>query len=271
MTTHHYVTPDGTQYQISIDRDDDAMSPRDADNVTIMVTHGGNMISPDHGYVKDSELPDIPSEYVGAGRYSGNVDMRRIRKYAALFLPDVIAIVGIDIRHDWTPTLALSDDDEADGFIVITRRSWDMCMGPDTVPTMEHCRDMMRQDIDAYNRYASGEYVSFIVEQLTEWTRADTGETRMEWETIESCGSIDDEAYALSEAESCLPEDAVSNDMELESDPDDIDSLDCARVGSHHSEDRVSVYHGTIDPYRMCGFHASQVSPEFLARVAAGA
>lgn len=270
MTTHHYATPDGTQYRVIIERDDDAVSPRDADNVTMMVLgKASNMQSPDHGYVKDSELPDIPIHEYSDRRYSGSVDMRRIRKYAALFLPDVIAIAGIDIRHDWTPTLALTDDDSADGYIVITRKAWDTCMGADTEPAPEYCRDIMRDEIDACNRWLSGEYVGFIVEERTEWTRAD-GLTRWEWETVESLYSIDDPDYALTAAVACLPDDAESIDMELEHDPADIDSLDCARVGSHHSDDRVTVFTGKPAPYLMCGFHASQIDASFLARIAEG-
>lgn len=35
--------------------------------------------------------------------------------------------------------------------------------------------------------------------------------------------------------------------------------LDCEHMGKHHSEDRILVYRGHVEPDRMCGYHASQV------------
>jgi hypothetical protein len=44
---------------------------------------------------------------------------------------------------------------------------------------------------------------------------------------------------------------------------------DCAVLGSHHSKDRVTVHCGRENPYRLCGFHASQFGPKLAALLAA--
>ena len=40
----------------------------------------------------------------------------------------------------------------------------------------------------------------------------------------------------------------------------------CEYESENHSRDRVAVYHGTEEPMILCGYHASQVSPEFYER-----
>jgi hypothetical protein len=40
----------------------------------------------------------------------------------------------------------------------------------------------------------------------------------------------------------------------------------CEHPGDNHSRDRVAVYYGKPEPMILCGYHASQVSPEFYER-----
>jgi formylmethanofuran dehydrogenase subunit E len=40
----------------------------------------------------------------------------------------------------------------------------------------------------------------------------------------------------------------------------------CEHAGENHSRDRVAVYHGTVKPMILCGYHASQLAAEFYER-----
>lgn len=237
LETHYYRdSATDTRYRVCIIADPDATSPRDATNVTVMHTFDRNYYSPEDITYRHDRPTIFPREYDSRHR-AGDwaIDMRRAKKYAALD-PDILAVRGLDRGHDGT--LILSDDDETAGYIAVTRESWAQCMGdspleggpwlltktgePDPenaegnrTPSVE---EVMRQDVEAYNRWARGEYVGVIVEQELLYA-LDPGqgpwdghaieppESITVWQEVEACWGYDDQEYALSEALSWLPED----------------------------------------------------------------
>ena len=223
LETKYYRTPEGTRYRVRIIRDEDASSPRDADNVTVMHTFDAGYCSPEDITQKGAHDSIFPSEYQGSGEYGEtrhgayDFDLRRARKYAALD-PDILAVRGLDRGHDGT--LRLSDDDETAGYIAITRESWQRTwMGAADRKPAEALEEVMRQELDAYNRWASGEYVGVVVEQHLLYAldqsqgpwdghATEPPESITVWQEIESCWGIDDQDYALKEAVSTLPEGA---------------------------------------------------------------
>lgn len=218
LETKYYRTPDGTRYRVRIVHDEDARSPRDADNVTIMHTFD-RYYSPEDITRKGVHDSIFPSEY--DGRYFSSTrpfDLRRARKYAALD-PDILAVRGLDrIPGSWGEGgLKLSDDDYTTGYIAITRESWEKCMG-DTEPTVDLMRKVIEQDVDAYNRWANGEYVGVILEQELVYAldqsqgpwdghATEPPESITTWQQLDSLWGIDDQDYALTEALSWLPDD----------------------------------------------------------------
>ena len=205
---HTYQTPTGAIFRIRIESDEEAMSPRDATNISI-ITMVDNVISPDENYVPDWQHPRIPSEWVANGR----VDMRRFGRYVNLFDTDIIAMVGIQLVNDWRPTLRLvpfdhdwQAADEYDGICTITRKSWGDCFGFEAPHSPDKLIEYMQQDINAYNAWARGDYRMYVIELAVQWTRADTGDTRTEWEYYESVGGFESHNAALADAIELLPD-----------------------------------------------------------------
>lgn len=218
LETKYYRDPaTGKRYRVRIIHDDDAMSPRDADNVTVMHTFDQGYNSPEDLVYKNWRDSIFPREYdaFGAsGEYDipDSFDLRRARKYAALD-PDILMVRGVDrTLGGWTEGgLELSDDDETSGYIAITRQSWEMCMGDVSTFTLEKGKEVMLQDIEEYNRWARGEYVGAVVEEEIVYRAVAQGRygvqrTHTEWEEVESCWGYDDQDYALEEALSWLPD-----------------------------------------------------------------
>lgn len=215
LETKYYRDPaTDTRYRVRIVHDEDPMSPRDADNPTVIHTFDAGYYSPEDITQKGHHDSIFPSDYHGSGQYGEtrhgayDFDLRRARKYAALD-PEILAVRGLDRSHDGT--LRLSDNYEAAGYIAITRKSWEMCMGDVSDFTVEKGLDVMRSEIEAYNRYARGEYVGVVVEEQVRWHavaegRPDSRKTYLAWEDVESLWGIDDQEYALTEALSMLPE-----------------------------------------------------------------
>jgi hypothetical protein len=220
MGTHHYRAPDGEFWRVTVEPDPDAMSPRDASNVCVMkFPPQCRYVGPDHGYVKAVDMPRI--EFIGD---NGLIDMRRFSRYVNLFCSDlgIVAMAGLSIRHDWAPTLILglfeTDADamaEYDGAIFIMRQSWAECMGADYPVSSGAIENAMRDEVDAYNRWAGGYFVQYETERYVLWSDS-AGRTRGMWELVDSCGSIDcgsDEyGWAWDEAEANLPDGSVSID-----------------------------------------------------------
>lgn len=217
------------RYRINIIRDEDPMSPRDADNVTVMHTFDSGFYSPDDVTQKGEHDSIFPSEYTetpgfGWGGSSYPFDLRRAKKYAALG-PDILMVRGLDRLSDGELYLSDRGDHASAGYIAITRKSWEMCMGNTPlegetwadgrqVPSAEEC---IRQDLEAYNRYARGEYVGVTLEQLVRYTLGegqgpwDGHETPPaghlhKWVTVDSLWGIDDIEYARQEALSWMPD-----------------------------------------------------------------
>lgn len=233
ITTEHYTAPDGTRYRIQLHPDTDASSPRGDSNVTTMHTFDRGWFSPDGELCQDryhhrQVHPIIPAQYV----QDGAVDMRRARRWVALFGKDA-GILAIDALHrvpggNYEGTLVVGngwrrDPDAADGYIAVTQAGWDECMGDsplagdDFTPS---AAKVMQQEVEAYNRWANGEYVGFTVQQQVKWVRADAignesayddEDTMSSWADVEdaSLWGIDDEAYALDEARMFLPDGSV--------------------------------------------------------------
>lgn len=242
MTTNHdhpdatsttfYRSPDGDTYRVTVVPDADASSPRENDNATVIHTFDSHWLSPDRDNVngRESVTPLVPRDYVEDGR----ADMRRIRKWVALFgqSPDVgiLAIAGVErIEGGWAEggLTITTNDGRADGYVAITRESWDMCMGadcsldgspwmldefgkPDPASTRRtpSAREVMTRDVAEYSRWAAGESVGVIVERETTWVRADSidnegahddDDEMRTWEQVEdgALWGIDDESYAL--------------------------------------------------------------------------
>lgn len=211
ISTTHYRAPDGTRYRVRIVPDLDASSPRENDNATVIHTFDSHWLSPDRESVngRESVSPLIPSEYIDHG-----VDMRYARRWVNLFGPDILAIAGLERIHGgWGEGgLRFTASDSADGYVAITRADWEsMGDGPGDDPTPERLAEVMRQDVAEYDRWAAGEYVGFIVERAVRWTREDDDDEMVTWEELEdgALWGIDDEAYALTEAQSYLPEGSV--------------------------------------------------------------
>lgn len=229
ISTTHYRGPDGTRYRVRIVPDPDAASPRENDNATVIHTFDSHWLSPDRDNVngRKSVSPLIPSEYIDHG-----VDMRYARRWVNLFgkAYGVLAIEGVErVQGGWGEgglTIARNDD-RAIGYVAVTAESWAATQGAETpltgVPWMldeygkpdpESTRrtpsaaEIMAQDVAEYSRWAAGEYVGIIVERAVRWTREDADDEMVTWEELEdgALWGIDDEAYALTEAQSYLPE-----------------------------------------------------------------
>lgn len=216
MTNYKYYhgPAEGEFYRVHLEQDPDAASPREADNVSTLVTWESHYFSPDcqrsHG---DMDVPlstPFPSEYTQPRSYGG-IDLRRIRKYAALFLPEILFVTGLE-RGPFGGAeggLALTDDENrACGIAYVTAEDWKMCMGDsplegdDRFPSLAA---IVGQDIDAYNNWAAGEYVGYVVERAHRWTDAD-GERTYTWDDTDmACWGIDDREYAWQSAFDEMP------------------------------------------------------------------
>jgi hypothetical protein len=229
ITTEYHTGPDRVGYRILIVRDTDASSPREDSNVTTMHTFDRDYISPDGALCQDRHHrqvhPIIPSEYVEDGR----VDMRRARRWVNLFgrASGILAFAGLDHERGgvYAGTLGVTDDDETIGYIAVTRQGWQECMGDESPLSGDEftpsAARVMQSEVEAYNRWASGEYVGFIVQRQVRWVRQDAiddegagyeaTDTMTTWEDVEdaSIWGIDDEDYALQEARSFLPTGSV--------------------------------------------------------------
>lgn len=246
ITRTEYLAPDGGRYRIRIVRDEDASSPREDDNPTVMHTFDSHWLSPDREpgttpRKSGGPIPVIPSDYI----YDGTVDMRRATRWVNLFgkAAGVLAIAPLErVQDGWAEGgLKLTTLDTcrahgsrgyADGYIAITAESWEMCMGdspldggpwlltqtgePDPTNAEQNrtpsVAEVMEADVKAYNNWVEGNYVGYIVEESVLWVRSNDSEQEMTtWQEIEdgACWGIDDADYALTEAVALLPDGTV--------------------------------------------------------------
>lgn len=236
ISSTEYVAPDGARYRVRILQDPDASSPRENDNPTVIHTFDSHWISPDGEPERNGSRtprPLIPGDYL----YGNQVDMRRARRWVNLFgkAEGILAIAGVErIQGGWAEggLRITEDDDRAVGYVAITAKAWEMCMGDTPLEGdpagAEHrspsATEVMAQDVAEYSRWAAGEYVGFVageyvgfvVERAVTWVPKDSidcdGAPEMvTWEQLEdgALGGIDDEAYALTKALMYLPTGSV--------------------------------------------------------------
>jgi hypothetical protein len=73
-------------------------------------------------------------------------------------------------------------------------------------------REMMQAEVDVYNKWANGEFTSYLVEREQSWQALDADgnvvedRTMTSWDVEGAVGGFDDEAYAFEEAVESLPE-----------------------------------------------------------------
>jgi hypothetical protein len=187
-----------------------------------MQTWESNYTSPD-GKDVNLGLPFTP-ECRGAcrGTHDEEVSMRRLRRYVNLFgkHPSVGVLAVQGLRRNYDGTLSIDDYTDDDnghsliGIIAVTTKSWEMCMGDSPLEgrftdggnRVPSAAEVMQQDVEAYNRWAEGEYVGYVVEKAVTWVNGDR--TLITWEEEDALWGIDDDKYAWEEAVGALPEGA---------------------------------------------------------------
>lgn len=211
-TPVHFSTEDG-RYRITISYDSDTDSPRTWTNGTVMHTFDSRWNSPDGTRCDDRRHnavhPLIPAEYVEGGR----VDMRRARRWVNLFgaSAGILDIVSLHRGHDGTLSTD-RDTEDAEGYAVITEDSWAETMGGSEPFSLDTANEMITAEVDVYNKWANGEFTSYLVERQLNWTRVDSDETMTTWDVEGAVGGFDDEEYAFSEAVDSLPAGAERED-----------------------------------------------------------
>jgi len=215
-TPVYFTAPDGQRYRVTVSYDSDTDSPRTWTNGTIMHTFDSSYNSPDGERCQDRRHnqihPLIPGDYVEGG----TVDMRRARRYVTLFDADCIAIAGLHRGHDGTLSLSFAGDNsqywETDGYIMITSDTWAETMGEETV-SLDMVEQIMTQEVDVYNKWASGEFTSVLVEREQGWQAIDAGgvlgdedRTMTTWEVEHAVGGFDDGDAAFEDGVAALPD-----------------------------------------------------------------
>jgi len=229
MTEYTYFkAPSGTNYRIHLEQDIDAESPRENDcNIATLITVGRDYHSPDADV-----LDPFPGEY----SVDLTFDVRRASRYAALFMPEMLTVVGLNQSYrDGTLSITDADNENADGVAFVTRESWTEAMGDaDTMgepflldafgnPDPEgkaglrtpSVQEAIAAEVKDYNNWATGEYVGFVVEQARPFVKTYVGgpsSLGIDWVETDSVWGFDDPEYALDEAKACLPEGSVESD-----------------------------------------------------------
>jgi hypothetical protein len=203
IDTKFYKGTSGKFYKIEQYPEYDHDGPRGWDNATVMLTFGGDYSSPD----SNGDYP-FPSDYISTGywRGAGEVDMRRLRKWVALFGAEVgiLDIAAIGRGYDGTLSIDWDAEDEYEGVIMITRKSWGMCMGEtplegETWPDgrkVPSAREVMQSDVDAYNNWIEGNWVWVAVHEGVPLFDREGNYVTTNWDHTESLGGIDDANYA---------------------------------------------------------------------------
>lgn len=239
MTRHDYTyyrhTADGadTFYRIHLEQDTDAESPRDScDNVSTLVTWDSRYLSPDRD--RHGAADDIGARHLLDGALNS---ARKLYLYVKLYRPDILAAVPLVRGYDGTLS---ADADGAhnnhDGVAYVAAADWKMCMGNSPVeggpwhltatgePDPDNAGgnrtpsalEAIEQDLETYNRWASGEYVGYVVEQAKRYTGSDDDDVLYVWgdptDDLGSCWGFDDEEYAMTEAVTTLPDGVVKLD-----------------------------------------------------------
>jgi hypothetical protein len=199
-------------FTIELHYDEHCLSPRDADNGSILITWESRYDSPD----KVDMLPDCLDEPIGRWADDRGVWAALVARYASLHHSDEILFVGaLDRRCDGG--LAFYQDPRDDrrcswrghlsysGLAIVTKTSWQKVMG-DTPVTGKDIIDsagstvrlpsvveLLEQDVDVYSQWASGDCYGYIITD-PDGKHIDDG----------SCWGMVGYEYALSEAREAL-------------------------------------------------------------------
>ena len=216
MTEYTYFTaPSGTAYRLHLEQDIDAESPRENDcNIATLITFDARYNSPDGKLCADRYHRTVHSPFPGEYAHREGVDVRRMRKYAALFMPEILTVTGLDHRG-LDGTLAITEGDHAIGVAFVTREDWVEAMGEDDGIWPCTPLEAIEAEVKDYNNWATGEYVGFVVEQARPFVKTYVGgpsSLGIDWVETDSVWGFDDPEYALDEAKACLPEGSVESD-----------------------------------------------------------
>lgn len=218
-----YRAPSGDYFRVTIDPDESATSPREWTNVTTLVSWNDRYESPDQTGLSENLAPWVPSEYVGRS----GVDSRRAAKWMALFEPDILAFVFLQRDPDGRLQFdtEASDRRHYEGIGVVTRQSWNECMGEDYSGDVKPA-DMFASEVEVYNAWATGEFAGYLVEKLTNHG----------WQIDESCAGFESFDIALEMAiDEELPDGSVEVD---EAETDEAEWNDSGEVLSIPAETR---------------------------------
>lgn len=198
-------------YRVHLEPDPDAQTPREYDNLSTLITFGGRYTSPDGKVCDDRGHRQVHSPFPSELASRDSVEVRRLQKYAALFMPEVLFVTGL--RRDYDGTLSTTDNEGGvEGVAFVTREDWDLLMGADSPITGGSVTpaSAIEEEVAIYNKWASGEYVGFVVERRELWIHSkDQLTTMFTWGDTDSVWGFDDEKYALSQAVGTLPDGSI--------------------------------------------------------------
>lgn len=210
IDTDTLTTPAGT-FRVSYYRDEDPMSPREHDNLSVLVIDTPRSLDVDETR-PDGRYPE-PGDVRMALRAmnDGDVSTAGACRYLRLAL-DAWAVLPLYVHEDWAPSVSVVDADTRRGNGTIHGFAFDTperraVMGPESP---EQAEQWLREDVEAFSRYTSGEYVGFVIERLNDpdgdadpedddatWTETEDGGSL--W-SIDSLSCAREEARALVES-----------------------------------------------------------------------
>lgn len=210
-TTDPITTPAGT-FRVSFYRDEDAMSPRDADSVGRLTISHRDVVDVD---------PDPVVDYVLDEVQGGRISTRAACRYLRHAL-DARVVLPVHLFQSWANEYSTGDpiDDgmRVHGFTYDTPEG--RALLGDT-PTDDEITRALVAEVADYSRWAAGEYVGYVIERLTDpLGEADPDDDDAEWTHTDSLWSIDSMDYAREESTATIeryrPEDFPSPVMAVQ-------------------------------------------------------
>jgi hypothetical protein len=192
----------GSYYRVRIVPDPECESPREAHNTSLLVTWESLHASPDSRDDIPACLGSAIRRWAGGGRdFVIPVQPQLIRYCRTFAAGEIYAAAGLRRGTEASGGRLLADFDPApgswyDGIALVTKERWAATMGADT-PHVDLAAEILRQELDTYNLWVTGETYGHVVERFD-------GDS---WIDQDSCWGFigDPEGYVLRSALETLP------------------------------------------------------------------
>jgi hypothetical protein len=181
------VTTNAGTFRTTFYYDDDAMSPRDADNVGRITITSRDVVDVD----PDSDVDYVLDEVQG-GRISVRAACRYLR--AALGARVVLPVYVTSYSHSYSTGSPDDQGTRPDGFTYDDSTDPTGCLAAGM--TDDDIAEALAGEVAAYGQWAAGEFVWFLTERLDDPDGDADPDDDGPWTEVDSCGSIDDPDYA---------------------------------------------------------------------------